>query len=136
MCTKVYIAPVDPRMDSCAECLLKLVHAADERAEVRIAIGVGPGDVTGVAGKLRAGVDEHRMALGRGFRFQHLVVQYSTAGVESDDRVVGQLHLTQAARLQERQLGLEFTGTGLERARRRRVAQRAEPARYTHTFLF
>ena len=66
---QVDVAPVDPGLDARAEGLLHPVHAADQGGEVGVAMGVGPGDVAGIAGELRAGVDEERSAARPGATF-------------------------------------------------------------------
>src|SRR3954451_20056202 len=134
MSAKVYIAPVDARVDSCAQCLLKLIHAVDESRKISIPVRVGTRNVTRIPGKLRARINEHGVSLGRRFAFQHLVVQYSATFVERNDWVVRQLLFAHCTRTQERQLNLEFARSGLEGTGRGGVAQRAEAARLAQAF--
>src|SRR3954469_4440507 len=134
MSAKMYIAPVDARMDSCAQCLLKLVHAVDESRKISIPVRIGTRDVTRIPGKLRARVNEHGVSLGRRFPHQHLVVQYSTTFVECNDRVVRQLLFAHCAGAQEGQLDLEFARASLESPGRGGVAQRAQAARLAQAF--
>src|SRR4051794_12647720 len=134
MSAKVYIAPVDARVDSCAQCLLKLIHAVDESRKISIPVRVGTRNVTRIAGKLRARINEHGVSLGRRFPFQHLVVQYGATFVERNDRVVRQLLFAHCARAQERQLDLEFARASLESPGRGGVAQRAQAARLAQAF--
>ena len=123
------VAPVDPGLDARAQGLLHSIHAADQGGEVRVALGVGPGDVACIAGELRAGVDQERVPLGWARRFQHLVVQDGATLIQGDDGVVGKVLLAQAAAGEEGELDLEFRGARLEGAGRGELAAGPEAAR-------
>ncbi len=115
-----------PALMPAAEGLLHAVHALDQGGEVAVAVGIRARDVAGIAGELRARIDQKRMTLGRPGLLQYLVMQDGAALIEGDDGVVGEILLALARRRRGRRARSRIPSHRRGRRRRRRDG-RARP---------
>ena len=133
---EVDVPVVRARPHTLDQLLLRGVERADEVQELARLRGVGAGDVAGIAGVLRAGVDQEGFHAGRTLPVEHLVVKDRRMPVEGDDVVVGQLLLARARRSAIGEVNFVLRGTRPERLFRRPVGAHSGDRRFSHALDF
>ena len=130
------VAVVHAWLHAAHELLLRRVHRPDEVQELARLGGVGPRDVAGIAGVLRACVDQERLHARRALPVQYLVVQDRGVPVETDDVVVRQFLLPRAGCPAIGEVDFVLRGARPEGFFRRAVGTHAGDRRERHALDF